>query len=165
VDAGPPADLLQESELTNSGSIFFNQDSKLPLVRTDHEAERDSPEAPFGETVFAAVDRAVSHTNAAVGLRPLPTTPLVTKDGPHSQPRWGPTAPRYANIVLTPRATGVPFTAVPSGQPQTTTDNTKAAPTSAVRHLLRSRSCPIWLWEQGVALVDAMIGPAVPAVF
>jgi hypothetical protein len=65
----------------------------------------------------------------------------------------GPTAYRG---VLGDRATIVPFTTVLTGSQRTTTDNAKAASTCTVLSHRRSQSCPIWLWEQGVAAAPLM---------
>jgi hypothetical protein len=57
---------------------------------------------------------------------------------------------RVYQVALTSRATGVPFTAVLAGLQRTTTDNSTAASICAGACLRRWRSCPNWLWEQGV---------------
>jgi hypothetical protein len=57
---------------------------------------------------------------------------------------------RVCQVVLTGRATSVPFTAVMTGPQRTTTDNT-TAPLDQRRSLPSQVTIPIWLWEQGVA--------------
>jgi hypothetical protein len=58
---------------------------------------------------------------------------------------------KACRVVLAARAISVPFTAVTTGAQRTATDNITAALTCTVHRLRRSGSCPIWLWEQGVA--------------
>jgi hypothetical protein len=59
---------------------------------------------------------------------------------------------RYpARVVLTGRATSVPFTAVLTGLQRTIMDNTTGASTCTGPRLSKGRSCPNWLWDQGVA--------------
>jgi hypothetical protein len=54
-------------------------------------------------------------------------------------------------IVLVGRATTVPFTAVLAGLQRTITETATASSTCDGRERRRWRTCPIWLWEQGVA--------------
>jgi hypothetical protein len=85
------------------------------------------------------------------------------RDGPHPAVDLMPTAARPATVVLTGRATTVPFTTDASGCKRTPTDNPTAAMTCAVRSLARWRSCPIWLCKQEVGwsrLASALPCPA-----
>ena len=61
-----------------------------------------------------------------------------------------PTPQGPATVVVTGRATTVPFTTDASGPQRTPTDNPTAAITCAVHSLARWRSRPIWLCKQGV---------------
>jgi hypothetical protein len=83
-------------------------------------------------------------------LRALGNDAVVTEEGPYPTITVAPTAPRGARVILTGRATGVPFTAVLAGPERTTTDNTTAAVTCVARLVPRSRGWPIWLWEQEI---------------
>jgi hypothetical protein len=94
-----------------------------------------------------------SHPTATAG----PETSLANEAGVaraelHPSVELMPTPPGRMNVFLVGRATSVPFTAVPTGPERTTTDNATQAMTCAVRRLARWRPCPIWLWEQEVAL-------------
>jgi len=60
-------------------------------------------------------------------------------------------------VVLTGRATSVPFTAVMNSPERTTTDKTTAAVTCADHRFSWWRSCSIWLCKQGV---EACVGLA-----
>jgi hypothetical protein len=79
-----------------------------------------------------------------------------TEGGSRPVVKVNPTPPSCATVILGGRVTSVPFTAVPTGPERTTTDNAEAASTCAPDYLRRSRSCPIWLWEQGVASLAFM---------
>ena len=48
-------------------------------------------------------------------VRGLPTKRLVTADGPHPTVKVEPTARPDTGVILSGRATSVPFTAVPTG--------------------------------------------------
>jgi hypothetical protein len=56
---------------------------------------------------------------------------------------------QVCQVVLTGRATSLPFTAVMTGPQRTITDNVMAASTCTPHRLRRSRCRPIRLWEQG----------------
>jgi hypothetical protein len=83
-------------------------------------------------------------------LRTLAHEAVVTEDGPHPPVKAEPTALRCARVILTGRATSVPFTAVLNGPERTTTDNHEAASTCAVPDPRRRQQRPIWLCKQGV---------------
>jgi hypothetical protein len=85
---------------------------------------------------------------------------VVTEDGPHPTLKVEPTTQPDTRAILAGRATSVPFTAVMTGPPRTTTDNHEAASTSAVPRPRRSQQRPNWLWEQGVADVASPVNPA-----
>ena len=76
-------------------------------------------------------------TPAAAGLRPLPTRLASPWTGLAHRPRWYRRHQARATVVLTGRATTVPFTADVNGRKRTPTDNPPAAMTCAVRHLAR----------------------------
>jgi hypothetical protein len=65
-------------------------------------------------------------------LRTLAHEAVVTEDGPHPPVKAKPTAPRCARVILTDRATSVPFIAVLNGPERTTTDNAKTASTCTI---------------------------------
>jgi hypothetical protein len=70
------------------------------------------------------------HSNSYARLpRPaaLAHEAVVTEDRPHPPVKAEPTTPRYSRVILTDRATSVPFTAVLNGPERTTTDNAEAA--------------------------------------
>ena len=109
-------------------------------------------------TSVASVEAA---SNPPAGCR-RPATALaneavVTGVGSHPSVELVPRLPGSTNVVLVRRATTVPFTAVPAGPQRTATDNATAASTCAIFHRRRWQSCPIWLWEQGVAVADAAV--------
>jgi hypothetical protein len=80
----------------------------------------------------------------------LPTRPVVAgRASPCDQ--GGTNGATDIEVTLGGRATSVPFTAVLIGTQRTTMDNAEASSTCTVLSSRRSQSCPIWLWERGVA--------------
>ena len=65
-------------------------------------------------------------------LRAIAQETVVTEDGPHPPVKVEPSAPRCVRVILTGRATSVPFTAVSDGDERTTTDNARTASTSVI---------------------------------
>jgi hypothetical protein len=63
-----------------------------------------------------------------------------------------------ATVVLTGRATTMPFTTDASGRKRTPTDNPTATRACAVRRLARWRPHPIWLCKQGRGF-ESGLGP------
>jgi hypothetical protein len=84
-------------------------------------------------------------------LRAGANNAAVTVDG--SDPTVNVNRRRHGapGVILTGRATSMPFTEVLAGPERATTDNTTAVVTCAAHLLPRQKSCRIWLWEQGVA--------------
>jgi hypothetical protein len=70
--------------------------------------------------------------------------------------RGGANGATVCEIILAGRATSVPFAAVMAGPERTTRNNPEAVSTCAVLSSRRSQSCPIWLWEHGVAAAPLM---------
>ena len=87
-------------------------------------------------------------------LRTLANNTSVTEDGSHPPVKAEPSALQMCEVILTDRATSVPFTAVLNGPERTTTDNHEAASTCTVPRPRRSQQRLNWLWEQGVAAVQ-----------
>jgi hypothetical protein len=129
-------------------------DRRSPIVppRYDHAAFREPANVHVRPSWTAASPPRLAHE---AGGHP---------DGPHPPVKAEPTAPRCASVILTDRATSVPFTAVLNGPERTTTDNHEAASTCAVSHPRTWQQRPNWLWEQGVGLAEACIGDGTPVV-
>jgi hypothetical protein len=72
-------------------------------------------------------------------------------DGPHPTIGLMPSLRGPATVILTGRATTVPFTTDASGRKRTPTDNPAATMTCTVRRLAGWRPRPIWLCKQEVA--------------
>jgi hypothetical protein len=70
-------------------------------------------------------------------LRTLAYYTVVTKNAPHLPVKVRSNGGRVMPVIRTRRATSVPFTAVSTGPERTTTDNTEAAATCAIRRLRR----------------------------
>lgn len=87
----------------------------------------------------------------------MPTRRRIVGDGPHPTLKVGAKGATLYQVVLTGRATSMPFTAVLTGPERTTTDNATAVATSAAPCLRRSRARLISLGEQGVGVADAAI--------
>jgi hypothetical protein len=83
---------------------------------------------------------------------------IVPEDRPHPTAKVEANGAMVYHAILTDRATSVPFRAVLTGPERTTIDNAEAPLTCATFCLRRPQSCPIWLWEQGVAWLS-LIGP------
>jgi hypothetical protein len=77
---------------------------------------------------------------------------VVTAGAPQPRVELEPSPPVWSLVVLAGRATHVPEAAVTNGIQRTTTDSAQASSTCTILFRRRSRSCSIWLWEQGVGL-------------
>jgi hypothetical protein len=123
--------------------LFGNRVRRSACRRTETPASRLAGSA-------GGVRDRTGRQDAAAPRSRLGSDAVVAKDGPYLRSS-GINGTTLCQVALTSRATSVPFTAVLTGPERTTTDNAEAASTWAVGYLRRSRSCPIRLWEQGVA--------------
>ena len=83
-------------------------------------------------------------------LQRLANDPMVTVGASDRTVEVGANGAAVYRIVLTGRATSVPFTTVMTGSQRTPTDNTEAASTCTVPYLTRPRSCSNRLCKQEV---------------